>query len=77
MTNDEIQMTKTEHALMCQSFCYSGFLRSSAFIIRHFQPAFIKLDQIEISPNILAPFATGLLQKVKKARLFGGSVWMP
>ena len=35
---------------------------SSSFGIYHssFQSSFIKLDQIEISPNILAPFATGL-----------------
>jgi hypothetical protein len=26
-----------------------------------FQSSFVKLDQIEISPNIFAPFSTGLL----------------
>src|SRR5262245_17974624 len=41
-----------------------------------FQSSFVKLDQIEISSNILAPFAPRLLQKVQKARLFCGSVGM-
>ncbi len=42
-----------------------------------FQSSFIKLDQIEVSPNILAPFAASLFEKMEETRLFGSGVGMP
>ncbi len=67
-------MTKMNRAMRS-----SHFVIPDSFVIRHssFQSSFVKLDQIEISPNILASLATGLFQKMEEARLFGGSVWMP
>src|SRR4029450_4196827 len=38
--------------------------------LRLFEAAFVKLDQIEISPNIFASLASSLFQKMEKARLF-------
>src|SRR6266487_220765 len=42
-----------------------------------FEPPFIKLNQVEIRPNIFAAFAACLFEKMKKPRLFGSGIGVP
>ncbi len=50
-------------------FSSSSDIQHSSFILfvirdESFQPAFVEFDQIKISPNIFAAFATCLLEKM-------------
>ena len=72
----KLERTKGERATgrLFSSFRFRYSLRHPIFNIRHlilfvirdesFQPAFVEFDQIKISPNIFAAFATCLLEKM-------------
>src|SRR5205809_4036284 len=67
--NDKIRMNEKRRVT---AFVILSFVLHSSF-----QSSFIKLDQIEIGPNIFAALAPCLFEKMEEARLFGSGVGMP
>jgi hypothetical protein len=66
IVNDEIRVTngKVKGVTKLKRLKSKSMMRKgmpNLVTLSSFQSSFIKLDQIEISPNIFAPFSTGLL----------------